>query len=629
MNTRTTLFLMVLVGGLGAYIYMYEIGRDDTEEKQRKAQLAFNFDPDAVIALGVEYKDFKGRFVDKDGTWYMENPAGALANESAVKRLLNELERMEKRDLITGEEMKARGKSMSDYGQNQPVARFSIRTDRGDTLYEVGKISPIGDQVYVWIANGKDVISIPVEFLDALPKSMDDVRDRRLFLAKPEAVTRIELRRQGGSVQVERGEQGTWWLTQPLQTRANLEALQYLTGRFHTARIEQFITDEQTDLAVYGFGEDSPYVRIWSELEEFPVKLILGGPVADNEKWHYARVEGVDSVFAVSSGMENLLNYELDAIRERRLITVGLDRIRAIRMEKEDDVLEMKRGEEGEWKITQPRAWASMESRIKTLYEQWSNSRVSRFVDLPVDPLSEDEDRGAKLYTITFSESDTIQITPPAEGEDAERTTDFYYEVYEKDFGQNRVLVHSVPDKSWCEVVPGMIKYINVDPLYYRDHSVLQIDSNEVLRVSLTLGSVTSTVSREAVTSDWTVEQEDYTLNDVRLNDIFELCCDLIAESLVELNPIDLTRFDLDEFEYALTFGLTGESGISRTLLLGRSLDDGTIYGMIRGKDLVFTLPDSARTILYNVFCTPKAPLNERAGKKNEDNGIGQERPEN
>jgi hypothetical protein len=390
-----------------------------------------------------------------------------------------------------------------------------------------------------------------------------------------------------------------------LQTRVDAEANAYLTGRFHTARIEKFVTDEKTDLAVYGFGDDSPYVRIWSELEEFPVKLILGGPVVDNAKLRYARMEGVDSVFAVSAGMDGLLRYELDAIRERRMVTLTLEELRTVRLDTGEQVLTMNRDDADTWRITQPQSWNAMPERIKTFFDQWRSSRVSRFVDLPDNPVDETS-RGKKLYTVIFSKEDAIQIKPAVEEGGTERSTDYHYEVYEKEFGINKVLVHSVPDNSWCEVVPGMIKYINVDPLYYRDHEVLQIASNEVLRVSLTIGVATSSVTREAVAEGWTVEQDMQVLNDVRLDDTLSLCQHLVAASLVELNPTDLTRFGLDKPELSITFGLTGESGISRTLLLGDSLDDGTVYGMIRGKDLVFTLNDQARKILYNNFCQPK-----------------------
>ena len=603
MNIRTTFFLLVLVGAVGSYIYFLERNTDTTEQRVAKSLRAFHFDPDEVTGIGVEFGDFKCRFVQKDKVWYMETPAGALADAAAVKRLLNELEKMEHSELI-------RAASVAEYGAAQPQARFSILAGEENTLYEVGNLSPIGDQVYVWVANSKDVISIPSTFLDVLPKSMSDVRDHRLFLAKPDNITKIELKRPEGFVQIERRENNLWWLTQPVQTRADLAAIKYLTDRFYTARIEKFITDEKTELAIYGFGDDSSHVRLWSDLDEFPVKLILGGPLEDNPKMNYARIEGVDSVFAVSAGVDGLLKYEMAGLRERRLLTLSLDQIRAIRLEDGDRVIAMNRNEDDAWQISQPQIWKTMESRIGTLVEQWTASRVGRFVDLPVNPI-DDSARGKKLYSITFSESDTISIAPSGDGAENKSGPDFYYEVYEKDYGRNKVLVHSVPDNSWCEVVPGMVKYINLDPLYYRDHEVMGIQPDEILRVSVTMGVQTSSVSREAIGEAWTVEQPGHVLNDVRLNDCLTLCEKLEAKALIELNPADLTRFDLDKPSYAITFGLTGASGISRTLLLGRTLDDGSVYGMIRGKDLVFTLPDSARKILMNEICMPEIPKNE------------------
>jgi hypothetical protein len=52
----------------------------------------------------------------------------------------------------------------------------------------------------------------------------------------------------------------------------------------------------------------------------------------------------------------------------------------------------------------------------------------------------------------------------------------------------------------------------------------------------------------------------------------------------------DLAVFGLDRPDMTLTVGLTGESGIQKTLLLGfRSRMDG-VFAMVRGEDLVFVL---------------------------------------
>jgi hypothetical protein len=622
-NGRTTFFLLLIVLGLGGFIYRYDSPTKPTPEQQRaQARRVFQVHPDELQWFKVDFEAFSAKFVHKEGRWELARPEGARVNENVVSKFFSKLEEVEKGEIITEEDLKRRNMTLSDYGFENPLGRIVLGKGSEARTYVIGRKSFVGDNAYIKESTGKDIITIPAEFLEALPKSMDEVRDRRIFIAKVEDTSKLEVRRAGGFLQAQRKPSGTWWLEQPVKTRANVKSISHILSRLHTARIEQFISDDHTELAVYGFSDDSAYVRVWSDLQEFPVKLTLGDALPDNNDLYYARLEGVDSVFAVSTGLKNLLNFEIAGIRERKLMTASMSEVKIVKILRDGQVLRLVQGEPGAWNISEPHEWRPGIDPIETLFDRWAKAHVVKFVELPAEQ-DTPEARGKLVYTISFSLDDVISAERPDDAPVLVEDDDRVYEVYEKSLAQNQVLVHSVQDKTWCEVSPGLIRFLRTDPLYYRARQVMELQSNEVLRVSMKDADREISASREAIGQPWKAETEGTRLDEARLTALLDRCAKFDAESLIEMDPRELTRFGLATNVIAITFGLTGESGISRSLLIGDRRPDNTSYAMIRGKDLVFTISAKDRKVLTNDFCTPDKPAPEKPVENKEKDPSG------
>ena len=75
------------------------------------------------------------------------------------------------------------------------------------------------------------------------------------------------------------------------------------------------------------------------------------------------------------------------------------------------------------------------------------------------------------------------------------------------------------------------------------------------------------------------------------------------VRKFVKANPEDLTVFGLEEPAMKISFGLSGKTGIGKTLLIGGESESGDRYGMLLGQDLVFLLRKEVLPFLMRPVC--------------------------
>ena len=90
---------------------------------------------------------------------------------------------------------------------------------------------------------------------------------------------------------------------------------------------------------------------------------------------------------------------------------------------------------------------------------------------------------------------------------------------------------------------------------------------------------------------EWTVDDEVAVAREDAVNDVLLLCANLRGEDIAAVSAGDLGLYGLDTPSASLTLGLTGESGIQKTLLFGNKPNADTVYAMVRGQDVRFVLP--------------------------------------
>ena len=144
MRGRTTLILALLLLGLGAFYYLYEVRGPGADRGPAKA---LTFQPEEVTAIEIERPDGTVRIErrkEPEG-WTLTAPLEYPADQTTVDALLRTL-----RDAVIERTLEAAEGTIGEFGLAKPAATVSLtRTGSGEPLrLAIGDRLPVGHTVY-------------------------------------------------------------------------------------------------------------------------------------------------------------------------------------------------------------------------------------------------------------------------------------------------------------------------------------------------------------------------------------------------------------------------------------------------------------------------------------------------
>jgi hypothetical protein len=128
------------------------------------------------------------------------------------------------------------------------------------------------------------------------------------------------------------------------------------------------------------------------------------------------------------------------------------------------------------------------------------------------------------------------------------------------------------------------------DPLAYRVRQVLALDPENVVRITAAREGIKQVVERDTDGKWRVVHPAGREANAEGICDVLVAIANLRATRIESHNPATTAAFGMAEPYATVTFGLSGEEGIQKTLVLGRKAAGGGRYAMVRGQDVVFVL---------------------------------------
>jgi hypothetical protein len=258
-NPRNTGILLLVAVALGAFVYFYVIGVEEgrREAEERAKRLFPAVEPEDVE--WVELTSGDGREVRaerREGGWELVQPLAFPGDAFALDGVAAALAQ------VQSEAVYAEPQAREVYGLDDPAREVRFGAGGSEHALRTGDKTPMGGNTYAAVEGDDAVYTVPTFRVNALEKSLDDLRDKRILAFDAEAVERVTATWPDGRVELVRGEQG-WRLTAPLDARAD----------------EGVVTDLLSDLSYLrasGF-EDAPGSEAQAALERpaFAVELAL------------------------------------------------------------------------------------------------------------------------------------------------------------------------------------------------------------------------------------------------------------------------------------------------------------------------------------------------------------------
>ena len=237
MNPRTTAILFLLASALGAFVWFYEIrgeaGRKDAEAAAKR--IFPGVEASAIGQVELTTSDGKrARLERRDSEWHLAAPLETAADSFAADAIASALAQLG---------------SEAVYESPQPLAVYGLEDESHDLQFKagdashqlrLGKNTPVGGNRYAMVPGQTRVYTVQAPAANALTKSLDDLREKRLLRFDAGSARRVSLRWPGGGVVLARGDPG-WNLEQPIAGPADQMTVDDLLNDLSFLRATGFV----------------------------------------------------------------------------------------------------------------------------------------------------------------------------------------------------------------------------------------------------------------------------------------------------------------------------------------------------------------------------------------------------
>ncbi len=312
MNPRTTAILFLVAASLGAFVWLYVIGGEAAREdaEQRAKQLFPEVEAEAVESIALTTQDgVAARFERRDSGWQVVEPLVFPGDEFALDAMASALAE------LSSEAVYDDPQGLEVYGLDVEERELRFEAAGEEYALRVGDKTPVGSNSYAAIVGEAAVYTVPSWRANALRKSFDDLRDKRLLSFDTASIAKLTARWPEGSVSLERGEAG-WRLTHPIEGPADDETVDGLLSNLAFLRATGFSDDPPSDRES---GLERP--EFAAELEvagaeegEPPRQLQLAVGRLQKEGWRLVRA-GEPSLYRIAG--ERLADFPRDLVAYR------------------------------------------------------------------------------------------------------------------------------------------------------------------------------------------------------------------------------------------------------------------------------------------------------------------------
>src|SRR5215831_16203100 len=194
MRTRglwSTLALIVVLAGLGAYIYFVLNKQSDSPTASTKEKVFASLQADKIEEMKVTSSAGDATAVKKEnGGWQIVQPAAAKADDNEVNGITSALSSIEVNRVI--DENPA---NLNDYGLSNPRIEVDFKAS-GDKDYKklfIGEKTPTGGNMFAMRGGEKKVIAIPAFQESTFDKKTFDLRDKTVIKFDRDKIDKIDV----------------------------------------------------------------------------------------------------------------------------------------------------------------------------------------------------------------------------------------------------------------------------------------------------------------------------------------------------------------------------------------------------------------------------------------------------
>lgn len=599
MRGKLTGWLLVLVAGVAAYIFMFERHTLDSGQHAARAQrLLPDFNAVAVRSINLSSTNPLLN-AERDGrSWKLTAPVVYPARTAAVESFLTAIGELTSDHRIDGKELSRQSNGLAAFGLQPPRSTLKLQMETNEVELRFGSMTPVGEKLYFQIVGLDGVFATGSNFFNRLPKLANDWRDPALVRTEGLSFNRVEIRSGSVGFEVQRDATNQLWrLTKPMPARADNPKLEHLLHDLKNWLAVAFVTDDPK-AELEPLGLQTPDLELILGQGTNDVAAVQFGKSPTNQPTLvYARRLSHTNIVLVARSVTEPLRQPFSAYRDRRLASFDAATVDVVEVRGED-FFTLRRQTNDEWRVTEPLNFAADRAIVEEMVKTLGTLEILDFVkDVVTDFSSYGLAKPVRQYTLRNGTASTTN--PP---------------MVQIEIGTNqldRVFAHRADESSVYAIPFGSVYRLPQSLYQVRDRRLWNFSSTNVVNVVIRQNGKTLKLVRDTA-REWTAEPAgDKKLNSVAIDEVLLRLGQLQATAWVARGADKRAQFGFTPNNLRLELEIAaGEKTQTHAVDFGGLSPARRAYAAmpLEGETIIFEFPTSLFEMVVTYLTIPPGP---------------------
>jgi hypothetical protein len=351
----STLALVVVLAGLGAYIYFVDSQRpaaSSSVDGEPAREKFFNVETDKINEIKLTYKGQTTLLRKNEAGWKIVEPVQVDADPPEAISLAQAISGLESVRPVVDNPA-----DLKQFGLAEPSVIVEFKAEGGVSgSFKLGSKNPTQTDIYAMKGGDNKVVLVSSYQESSFTKEPFALRDKKILKFDRDKADSLTLAKGATTMELTRSD-SEWKVTKPIAGRSDYSAIEGFLTRLSSANMSTLVEENATDLAKYGLDKPSMTVTVGSESAK--ATLVVGKTENDQT---YAKDASRPMVFTVDSTLQTDLNKGFDDYRKKELFEFrpfGLAKLRAVldapggpKTYEIEKVPPAKAGDAETWKVT-------------------------------------------------------------------------------------------------------------------------------------------------------------------------------------------------------------------------------------------------------------------------------------
>ena len=258
MRFKGTLVLLIVVLGLGGFIYFHEIKGGAQREKAKESEsLLWKIEDRSIRQIELSSPGQHVAAVRKnENEWVLTAPQTLDADSEELDRLTRSVVTLRRENIVD-----ENAADLAKFGLNPAQTSLKFKTKDGkDFGIDFGSTNPTGAFAYASFPGQKVVFLVSSSAANSFSKKVDDLRNRSILSFEQPEVQSLSLNNPKGAFELIKDKDDRWWFNGIEKRAADGPGVRGILSALSTGKIKEFFNENTGDYATLGL--DKPFIDV-------------------------------------------------------------------------------------------------------------------------------------------------------------------------------------------------------------------------------------------------------------------------------------------------------------------------------------------------------------------------------